>query len=111
MAFQRGDVVLVPFPYSDLSGAKARPAVVLSSAAYQEVEPDVLVAAITSNLAGTSEYDYRLDGWRKAGLVCPSALKPVIATIEPGRVLQTVGHLTPGDLAEVDSRIKSALGL
>ncbi len=31
MAFQRGDVVLIPFPYTDLSASKTRPAVVVSS--------------------------------------------------------------------------------
>jgi mRNA interferase MazF len=39
MAFQRGDVLLVPFPYSDLSTTKVRPAIVISSALYQALEP------------------------------------------------------------------------
>ena len=34
MAFRRGDVVLIPFPYTDLSAAKTRPAVLVSSEAY-----------------------------------------------------------------------------
>jgi hypothetical protein len=46
MAFQRGDVVLVPFPFSDLSTTKIRPAVVVSSALYHDQEPDLILAAI-----------------------------------------------------------------
>lgn len=44
MAFQRGDVVLIPFPFTDLTTTKTRPAVVVSSAAYQSVRPELLLA-------------------------------------------------------------------
>ena len=42
MKFQRSDVVLVPFPFSDLSTTKVRPAVVVSSALYHATEPDLI---------------------------------------------------------------------
>ena len=45
---RRGDIVLVPFPFTDLSTTKQRPAVVLSSERYHQVTGDCLVAAITS---------------------------------------------------------------
>ena len=45
---RRGDVVLVPFPFTDLSTTKQRPAVVLSSERYHRSTEDCLVAAITS---------------------------------------------------------------
>ena len=45
---RRGDVVLVPFPFTDLSTTKQRPAVVLSSQRYHQATGDCLVAAITS---------------------------------------------------------------
>jgi len=48
MAFQRGDVVLIPFPYTDLSATKTRPAVVVSSECYHAVRPDLLVAYVSS---------------------------------------------------------------
>ena len=51
MAYQRGEIVLVPFPFSDLSTTKVRPAIVISSAMYHQAEPDLLLAAITSNLS------------------------------------------------------------
>lgn len=43
-----GDVVLVPFPFSDQSATKQRPAVVISSDAYHREHADVLLIAITS---------------------------------------------------------------
>ena len=50
MAFHRGDVVLVPFPFSDLSTTKVRPAVVVSGSLYHTTEPDLILAAITSKI-------------------------------------------------------------
>jgi mRNA interferase MazF len=112
MAFQRGDVVLVPFPFSDLSTTKVRPAVVVSSALYHATEPDLLLAALTSRVAvSPSPLDYVLNDWRAAGLRYPSALKPVLFTLDPARVLHHIGALTSMDLAEVDQRLRRALEL
>lgn len=46
--FEFGDVVLVPFPFTDQSAAKKRPAVVISSKAYHQARPDLIIMAITS---------------------------------------------------------------
>lgn len=51
MAFQKGDVVLIPFPFTDLRTTKVRPAVVLSSSLYHATEPDLILGGITSNLS------------------------------------------------------------
>jgi mRNA interferase MazF len=110
--FQRGDVVLVPFPFSDLSTAKVRPAVVVSSGLYHSTEPDLLLAALTSQVArATGPFDYLLGDWRAAGLRFPSALKPVLVTLDPARVVHHIGALSAADLAQVDERLRGALGL
>lgn len=56
--YRFGDVVLVPFPFTDQSAAKQRPAVVISSEAYQQAKPDLIVMAVTSQvrtIAGVGE--------------------------------------------------------
>ena len=112
MTFRRGDVVLVPFPFSDLSTTKVRPAVVVSGALYHATEPDLLLAALTSKVAAaTGPLDYLLGDWRAAGLHYPSALKPVLFTLDPARVIYRVGALTPADLTQVDQRLRRALEL
>ena len=47
MPYQRGEVVYVPFQYSELSGGKVRPAIVVNSAEFQAVEQLYIVAAVT----------------------------------------------------------------
>lgn len=112
MPHQRGDVLLVPFPFSDLSAAKVRPAVVISSPSYHATQPDILLAAITSKLSASPDpLDYSLSNWRAAGLRYPSAFKPVLFTLEPGRVIFRIGKLTETDMKEIDNRLRLALNL
>src|SRR5262249_18594872 len=49
-SFSQGDVVLVPFPFTDLSAVKQRPALVLSPERLNNVRTDLIVAAITSQI-------------------------------------------------------------
>lgn len=112
MAFQRGDVVRLPFPYTDLSGRKVRPAVVLSSADYHATEPDLILGALTINLsAATAFVDYILADWQTANLRFPSAFKPLLFSLDPAFILHTVGKLSTLDLTEVSLRVRRALDL
>jgi mRNA interferase MazF len=49
-AYSFGDVVLVPFPFTDQSGSKKRPAVIVSSDEYQTQRRDLVIMAITSQI-------------------------------------------------------------
>jgi mRNA interferase MazF len=57
--YKRGDIVLVPFPFTDLSSSKRRPALVISPDTFNDQMEDVVVAAITSQL--TNEYAVTID--------------------------------------------------
>ena len=48
--YKQREIVLVPFPYSDLSSSKRRPVLIISSNRYNERFPDIVVCVITSNL-------------------------------------------------------------
>jgi mRNA interferase MazF len=112
MAFQRGDVVLIPFPYTDLSASKTRPAVVVSSGLYHRTRPDVLLAYVSSQVSKAhSVLDYVLADWSLAGLPKPSFVRPKIAAVEPSLVVHQVGRLSVRNRLEVDRRLRLALAL
>ncbi len=112
MAFQRGDVVLIPFPFTDLSARKTRPAIVVSSELYNTTRSDLLLAYASSQIIRAhDELDYVLTGWKAAGLPKPSFVRPKIAAIESSMIVHKVGQLSKVDLDEVDQRLRLALDL
>jgi mRNA interferase MazF len=110
MAYQKGDIVLVPFPFTDLSAAKTRPAVVVSIDAFEFATRSVTVAMVTSRSSNTP-FDCPLQDWRAANLLFPSWVRPKLATLDPSLVRFRPGTLSVRDLAEVDRRLRLALGL
>jgi mRNA interferase MazF len=106
-----GDVVLVPFPFTDQTGSKKRPAVIVSSAEDQAQRRDLVIMAITSQIRPRPAFGEFLVGeWKKAGLLAPSAVKPVLATIEKGLVLKRLGQLQPPDIRSPRTSLRQILG-
>jgi len=106
-----GDVVLVPFPFTDQSGIKKRPAVIVSSAEYQAQWRDLVIMAITSQIRLRPAFgEFTVAEWRKAGLIAPSAVKPVLATIEKRLVLRKLGRLQPPDVRSLRTSLEQILG-
>ncbi len=78
-----GDILLVPFPFTDQSAAKRRPAVVVSAERYNREHADLIIMAIGSQTRpGSMPGEMQVNDWKSAGLLKPSAVKPVITTIE-----------------------------
>jgi mRNA interferase MazF len=106
-----GDVVLVPFPFTDQTGTKKRPAVVVSSDAYHRDRPDVILMAVTSQVrpaVGLGEI--AVERWKEAGLLKPSVLKPLLATVERRLVIRTLGRLEAPDREALLRGLKTILG-
>ncbi len=108
--FTFGTVILVPFPFSDQSGAKQRPAVIVSSDSYNTRRRDLVILAITSQLRSPPGFAEALVAdWRAAGLIKPSAFKPVFATIEQALAIRSLGSLAAPDLASLRSILSQAI--
>lgn len=106
-----GDVVLVPFPFTDQSSAKRRPAVVISNPAYVAGGPDVILMPVTSQLRGEARPgDVVVTDWESAGLLKPSAVKPVVATLERSLVLRRLGSLQEQDREALRRRLAELIG-
>lgn len=111
-AYKRGDVVLVPFPFSDQTAIKKRPAVIVSSNHYNNASFDIVIMAITSQTNKTIGVgECLIKDWQVAGLLKPSAIKAAISTIEHKLVLKKLGSLSPNDVSSMGNALKEFLDL
>lgn len=114
LPLHRGDVVLVPFPFTDLSGQKVRPALIVS---LDPVGEDVLVAFISSVISPVPEpNEYVLDTsdptFAQTGLKGTSVFKMgKLATLHRSLILRRLGRATPELQNELDIALKRAVGL
>lgn len=110
MALQFGDVVLVPFPFTDQTSSKQRPAVIVSSVAYTRARRDLILMPITSQLRAQAFGEIAVQDWQAARLLKPSAIKPVIATLEQSLVIKTLGKLSNRDAAALREMLPQLVG-
>ena len=111
MPYHFGDVIVVPFPFTDQSTTKKRPAVVVSSEAYHRDRPDLILMAITSQMRPTPTVgELAVVRWQEAGLLKPSVIKPLLATIESNLVLRQLGTLHAEDQGSLREALATILG-
>jgi mRNA interferase MazF len=106
--YNRGTVVLLPFPFSDLSGAKLRPAVIINPPYPSD---DLLVMAVTSVGEGLRPGEFPIRSWRPAGLLHPSFAKRALASVSGDLARKFLGHLQGDDLARLDHALRLWLEL
>ena len=110
--YKRGDVVLVPFPFSDQTSVKQRPSLVISVDAFQERGPDLLIMAITSQVGGPLKLgEFIIRDWQTAGRLKLSAVKAAITTVEANLVRRRLGHFSDFDLEQLKKMLQGLLGV
>ena len=102
MSFSAGDVILVPVAFSDGSGHKKRPVVIV----FDSGDAELLVAPVTSQ-AARSPRDVPVVNWQRAGLRLPSLVRlEKLATVEKATVIRKMGGLAPDDWQNVKTVLK-----
>ena len=97
----KGEIILITFPFTDLSGSKLRPALVLAAD-----KEDITVAFITTNLQQVNNTDMFLDKSSINGLKKDSLVKMnKIATLDHSLAMGKVGQLADNELKEVDRKL------
>ena len=110
-AYNFGDVVLVPFPFTDQTATKKRPAVVVSSDGYNKARPDVILMAVTGHLSDYPRIgEVVVSDWKEAGLLKTSTIKPILTTIEKSLIIRTLGKLSQQDRIALRDALKIILG-
>jgi mRNA interferase MazF len=110
----RGDIVLVPFPFTDLSGQKLRPAVIISP---DPVGEDVLLAfisSVTPDAPDPTEYvlETAQPAFVSTGLKSASVFKMgKLATLHRLLIVRRLGQATPALQKSLDVALKRAVGL
>lgn len=109
-----GDIVLTPFPFTDLSGNKVRPALILGT---QQGGDDITVCFISANTEHKiHKFDILVDSTEKnfknTGLKLKSVLKVTkIATLDKIVILGKIGELETQTINKVRKVLKIYLGL
>jgi mRNA interferase MazF len=107
-SYDRGDIVLANLPFSDLSGIKRRPAVVVST---PHPSVDVFLLPLTSQLDHLQPGEFTLSDWQGAGLLYPSVVKRGLFTLEQSCISRRLGCLSPRDKDTLDATLRAWLGL
>lgn len=106
--YWKNDVILVRYPFSDLSNSKIRPAIIVSS---PHTSQDVLITPLTSKTQLLLEGEFILSDCKKAGLNVETAVKRGIYTIYQGLILKKVGKLVDADATKLEQSLRQWLGL
>ena len=109
--YNRGDVILVGFVFTDETGVKRRPALIISSDSYHAGRDETIIAAVTSRTDRVLVGDHLISDWKDAGLLFPSVATSIIRTIKTSMVDRRLGSLTHHDLEAVDSKLRQILDL
>lgn len=111
MNYSFGDVLLIPFPFTDQTGTKKRPAVVVNSANYNQRHNDVILMAITSQIRQPLGFDeLEIIEWQAAGLLKSSIIKPIFTTVEESIIIRKLGNLEVSDENNLRNIIQKILG-
>jgi len=110
-SYRRGDVVLVRFIFTNESGAKHRPVLIISTDAYHQGRQEAIVAAITSNISRLLVGDYLVTDWKAAGLLYPSVVTGIIRTIKQDMIDKKLGVMPATDMQAIENIIRTVLGL
>jgi mRNA interferase MazF len=98
----KGDIVLIPFPFTDLSGNKNRPAIILITS-----DDDVTVCFITTQLKRQSVHDIPIQPSTFNGLKKPSLIRlNKIATIDKELIIGRLGVIDKKYINSLNNNLK-----
>ena len=107
--YKKGTIVLVPFPFTDLSGSKVRPAVIVSDG---KIGADIVLVFITSQTKSKGKHLVQVVPDAENGIKATSKIVcSKIATLEAKIILGELGSLSTSVVQSIDIELKKVLGL
>ncbi|WP_449416909.1 type II toxin-antitoxin system PemK/MazF family toxin [Phormidium nigroviride] len=106
--YSKNDIILVRYPFSDLSSSKVRPAVVVSVA---HPSQDIIITPLTSQTSSLLEGEFVLSEWAAVGLNVPTAVKRGVYTVHQKLAIKVIGKLVDTDAEQLEQSLQDWLGL
>ena len=109
VTYRPGEVLVVPFPFTDSAAVKRRPALVLSAEPFQDRIGHLVLAMITSRENRGWPLDVEITDLEAAGLPHPSVVRMKLFTLDERFVVRKAGRLTEMDRTTVRNNLKLLL--
>jgi len=107
MIYKKWDIVLVPFPFTDFSTTKRRPALIISPDQHNKGN-ELVITFITSNLSLKRRMgDHLIVKWSEAKLPKPSLIRMRFATISKQMIVKKFGRLTSEDVENFKKQLRA----
>ncbi len=104
--YEQFDVVVVPFPFTDINATKRRPALILSDAiAFNTSVGRSVMAMITTATHSSWLLDVKITDLQAAGLKTPSIVRMKLFTLEHSLIVKRIGKLTVTDRHTVEKAL------
>lgn len=107
-SYSKNDIILVRYPFSDLSSSKVRPAVIVSA---PHASQDIFITPLTSKTTSLLEGEFVLSEWSAAGLNVQTAVKRGVYTVHQSLVVTIIGKLANSDIKQLEQSLRGWLGL
>ncbi len=107
MIYEPFDIVVVPFPFTDSSRTKRRPALVLSQKNdFNAVIEHAVLSMITSQKNEPLPLDVPIKDKKQSGLTAPSVVRMKLFTLDNRFIIRKIGHLSKSDQINVKQSLK-----
>lgn len=107
-SYSKHDIILVRYPFSDLSASKVRPAVVVS---VSHPSQDIFITPLTSKTSSLLAGKFVLFEWAASGLNVATAVKRGVYTVNESLVIKVIGQLVKVDADQLEQSLRDWLGL
>lgn len=101
--YKKWEIILVPFPFTDLTTNKKRPALIVSNNDSNKSE-NIIIAMVTSNIKNLHD-DYKITKWLEAGFPKESVIKMKFATVDKSIIVRKLGKLKKEDIDSFKAKL------
>ncbi len=109
ITYKPGDVIIVPFPFSDKAAVKPRPALIISTEAFCTTHARVLTLMITTAQRTQWPSDVPLQHYAQCGLPIASVVRMKFFTVEIALIKDRIGHAHPQDWKRAMQRLRAVV--